>query len=192
MKLLLRIFIPGTCKPKGSTRSFKHAKTGNVVTLGATKETKSWQARIEAIAAQQARDLSLVPSGDAIALRLCFVFARPASHFGTGKNSELLKPSAPLFPTSRSCGDIDKLERTVLDALTGIAYRDDSQVCRVLDKAKVYADPARQWHPGAWIEVLALEASYWANKPGWCAVSSCPRASAAHPPLLQGETEVTK
>ena len=46
--------------------------------------------------------------------------------------------------------DIDKLERAVLDGLTGVVYEDDSQVTRVT-KVKRYADT----EPGVVIEVSA-------------------------------------
>jgi crossover junction endodeoxyribonuclease RusA len=32
------------------------------------------------------------------------------------------------YPSTRSSGDVDKLARAVLDALTGVAFEDDSQV----------------------------------------------------------------
>jgi Holliday junction resolvase RusA-like endonuclease len=45
------------------------------------------------------------------------------------------KDGAPRFKVSWP--DIDKLERAMLDALTGVAYADDAQVARVV-KEKVY------------------------------------------------------
>lgn len=50
-----------------------------------------------------------------------FYFKRPKSHY---TKSGKLCSSAPLRHTSKP--DSDKLERTVLDALTGVAYKDDS------------------------------------------------------------------
>lgn len=47
--------------------------------------------------------------------------------------------------------DLDKLARSVLDALTGVAYEDDSQVCK-LTLEKVYT-----WgEPGVYITVTAI------------------------------------
>jgi len=64
-----------------------------------------------------------------------FQFVRPKSHY-TAKGA--LRDAAP-----RHVGkpDIDKLCRAVLDALTGIAYADDSQVV-ALDASKVYGPTA--------------------------------------------------
>ena len=54
-----------------------------------------------------------------------FHFKRPSSHLTTKGN---LTKSAPLHPTGRNVGDIEKLARAVSDALSGVAFTDDSQV----------------------------------------------------------------
>jgi Holliday junction resolvase RusA-like endonuclease len=41
-----------------------------------------------------------------------------------------LKPNAPLRVITTP--DLDKLQRSTLDALTGVLFKDDSQVCRIL------------------------------------------------------------
>ncbi len=55
-----------------------------------------------------------------------FCFKRPKSHFGTGKNSELLKKSAPKYHITKP--DIDNLEKFLFDSLTGYLWKDDSQI----------------------------------------------------------------
>ena len=70
-----------------------------------------------------------------------FVFARPRSHFGTGKNVNTIKSTAPSNPTSRAQGDVDKLCRALLDACTDILWADDSQVV-ALTARKRYAKPS--------------------------------------------------
>lgn len=47
------------------------------------------------------------------------------------------KTNKNIYPTGRNIGDIDKLCRATLDALTGIVYEDDSQVS-VLAANKFY------------------------------------------------------
>ena len=47
-----------------------------------------------------------------------------------------LTKSAPLFPTGRNVGDLDKLVRAVLDSLTGILYYDDSSVIDITAKKR--------------------------------------------------------
>ncbi|MDV7391094.1 RusA family crossover junction endodeoxyribonuclease, partial [Arthrospira platensis SPKY1] len=68
-----------------------------------------------------------------------FIFDRPKSHFGTGRNADVLKPSAPKRMTTPP--DVDKLARTVLDALTVAGVlADDKLVCE-LRSLKRYAWP---------------------------------------------------
>ena len=62
-----------------------------------------------------------------------FAFARPKSHYRTGKHADQLKPNAPARCTNRV--DVDKLCRALLDAITGPAILDDSQVV-ILTAAK--------------------------------------------------------
>lgn len=59
-------------------------------------------------------------------LVVVITFLRPASHFGTGKNSGTLKMNAPDVPTGRP--DSLKVCRAVEDAMSGVVYRDDSQI----------------------------------------------------------------
>jgi len=61
-----------------------------------------------------------------ITLSLTFERPRPKAHYGTGRNAGTLKVSVPAFPTMKP--DVLKLARAVEDALTGVVWRDDSQV----------------------------------------------------------------
>ncbi len=58
---------------------------------------------------------------------LVFCMPRPQGHYGTGRNAGVLKSSAPINHTKRP--DIDNLRKLVMDAMTGIFWRDDSLVC---------------------------------------------------------------
>ena len=57
---------------------------------------------------------------------LMFGFARPKSHFGTGKNAEIVKDKAPFWKTS--VPDNDNLAKFVCDALNGVFWKDDSYI----------------------------------------------------------------
>jgi Holliday junction resolvase RusA-like endonuclease len=74
---------------------------------------------------------------------------RIGSHYGSGKNAEKLKPTAPKFHTVKP--DATKLLRSTEDALTGILWRDDAQIARQTVE-KSYGERA-----GAWITVEQLE-----------------------------------
>lgn len=72
-----------------------------------------------------ARAEGCTPTRGRVEISLRFVFSRPKSHF-TSKGA--LRSSAPEFP-GHGHGDTDNLTKAVKDALTGIAYVDDCQVC---------------------------------------------------------------
>ena len=65
-----------------------------------------------------------------------FYVARPKAHYRTGKYSHLLKDNAPTWHITRA--DIDNFVKLVLDALNGVFYKDDSQICH-LEAIKKYA-----------------------------------------------------
>ena len=79
-----------------------------------------------------------------------FVFSRPKSHFGSGKNAGKLKEFAALWHAKKP--DRDNLDKALLDALTqlGDFWRDDCQVCAGEIK-KVYSDQA-----GAVVEIRSI------------------------------------
>lgn len=137
-------FVPGTPAPQGSK---KHV--GNGVMIESSKHLKPWRARVAWLARQHIRRSHTGP----VKLEMQFYFRRPKRHYGTGRNSDNLKLSAPAMHTQKP--DIDKLERAILDALTGIAYIDDSQVVKVVK--------SKQWRlsqsidPGVQITVTPVK-----------------------------------
>lgn len=103
----------------------------------ANPNTRPWRAAVTAEAAQTMTGIPLLEG--ALELAVLFVFPRPKSHFGTGKNAAVLKDGAPIF--HRSKPDADKLLRAIGDALTGVLCRDDSQFAQVR-ATKMYGDSA--------------------------------------------------
>ena len=69
------------------------------------------------------------PPVDAISIDVTFIFSRPKSHYRTGKNSGVLKSSAPNKHTKKP--DIDNLIKFLLDSLNGVFFKDDSQVVSI-------------------------------------------------------------
>lgn len=71
-------------------------------------------------------------------LRARFVFARPQSHFGTGRNTAVLKER---FRGTRPTGrpDLDNLVKLICEALQGNAFPDDSRIVSIVAE-KVYDD----------------------------------------------------
>ena len=139
--------VLGHPEPAGSKRAFAVRKrgvlTGRVAVSDDNPKAKSWQRDIASAAVEaMTGPLGLEPVllDCALSLDIRFYFARPRGHFGTGRNSDKLKPSAPPYPTVRP--DVTKLVRAVEDALTGVLWRDDSLVITQL-AAKLYGEPER-------------------------------------------------
>jgi Holliday junction resolvase RusA-like endonuclease len=59
-----------------------------------------------------------------LVMSLVFYKPRPKNHYGTGRNAEVLKDSAPAAPGTKP--DTGKLARAVEDALSGVIYADDA------------------------------------------------------------------
>ena len=76
------------------------------------------------------------PNG-ALTVSAVFRFVRPKSHFGTGRNAGVLKPSAPEFHMVKPDGD--KLLRSVFDSVAqaGLAGRGDQSI--------VSANTTKRW-----------------------------------------------
>jgi len=74
-------------------------------------------------------------------LAVAFYFPRPKHHYGTGRNADRLKDTAPTWCATKP--DTDKLIRAIGDAITGIICRDDSQIVRVT-AWKLYGTPAAE------------------------------------------------
>jgi len=132
-----RFFVQGHPVPQGSKR---HVGGGRMVEQA---NIKPWRLSI----AWEASQLFSEPLEGPVVLDLLFSLKRPKGHYGTGRNAGVLKPRCvDLRPVTRP--DVDKLCRAVGDALTGVAYRDDSQVVDLIAR-KVYAEG----HEGVRIEV---------------------------------------
>lgn len=120
----IKIFVPGIPATAGSKTGFYNKKLGRVIMAPANKRQKPWMSHVQACALDH---YSGPPITGPVALTLIFSMPRPKSHFGTGKNAEKLKEASPQYHTKKP--DLTKLLRAVEDALTGIMWKDDSQVC---------------------------------------------------------------
>lgn len=112
----------------------------------ANKATKPWRGAVSAAAAERMNGQS--PLLGPVKVVVTFCFPRPKAHYRTGKNAHLLRDDAPVFRTSFP--DLDKLQRAIGDALTGIVIRDDKLIV-AWHTVKMYDDRAR-----AEIQVIPL------------------------------------
>ena len=124
--------VVGTPAPQGSKR---HVGGGRMIE--SSPHVKPWRESIRA-AALEAMGEDWQQLTGPVGLSLGFYLPRPKGHYGTGRNADSLRPSAPRHPVTKP--DLDKLIRAVLDALTSAGlWRDDSQVVSIL-AGKEYAD----------------------------------------------------
>ena len=105
--------VPGTPAPQGSKNAY--VRGGRAVLVESSKKVPAWRAAVAEAATQNCGELIDGP----VDLTIEFVLPRPKS-WRKGRDEPM---------TARP--DVDKLARAVLDALTGIAFKDDSQVVRL-------------------------------------------------------------
>jgi Holliday junction resolvase RusA-like endonuclease len=122
---MLQFFVPGTARPAGSKQAFivpgkNGAKARAVVADTSGLEGKHWRVQVQLSA--KAAGATLLEG--AVVCRMEFVRARPKDHFTKGGD---IKDSAPTWVTTRP--DCLKLARAIEDALTGVCWRDDAQIC---------------------------------------------------------------
>lgn len=128
-----------TPAPQGSKR---HVGGGRMIE--SSPKVKPWREAVR----QEALKANIPISDQPIYLHLLFRFNRPRGHFNARGT---LKPSAPHTPITRP--DLDKLCRSTLDGLTGVLFKDDSQVAFMV-ASKEYAMPGEL--EGAEIEIREI------------------------------------
>jgi len=126
----ITIRVPGKQQPAGSKRVVTNRSTGRAYVIDANPKSRDWKTTVAQCASDAWNGEPLMTG--AIRLTIVFCVARPRAHYGA-KGS--LKLSAPTYPTTRP--DLTKLVRAIEDALTGVIWRDDSQVV-VQNVRKIY------------------------------------------------------
>ena len=133
--------------PQGSVKAF-----GSRVVANNEHALGSWRSDV-ASAAQRAKPADWDINA-AVSLRCEFVFPRPLSHYGTGKNATKLKPSAPRYHVKTP--DVDKLVRGVADsigdAVARVLLNNDSQIVSIYAAKRYSTDDFL----GAIITITAL------------------------------------
>ena len=136
-------FVPGIPATQGSKRAFIPKGWTRPILIDDCKRNKDWRGDVLRFAAEAFQE---APITSPVRLSIVFVLPRPKAHFNARGE---LRANAPAWHTKKP--DRTKLTRPVEDALKGIAWVDDSQVC-CGDILKVYGD-----QPGAQITIEALE-----------------------------------
>lgn len=108
------LFVPGIPAPQGS-KSFRGMRNGRGILVESSRAVGPWRERV----ALAAHAHGWTPGTGPVCVHLEFIRPRPASTPKSRTPAAVKKP------------DLDKLVRAILDALTGIAYADDSQVTEI-------------------------------------------------------------
>lgn len=139
----MRWFAPGIPAPKGSARAVMSHGKPRLLASGSTANKhalKSWAASV----GWTAKAAMVRPLDGPVRVLCEFVFARPKSH----TRAERAVASKTTKP------DADKLLRSTLDAMTGLAYVDDAQVADMRAVKRWAADGEAC---GAWITVETIQ-----------------------------------
>lgn len=113
--------IPGTPQQQGSKRNV------GKFSIEANANLAPWRADAIHLLRLAMVEQMVVQYVDPVRVTATFTYARPAGHYGTGRNASRVKDSAPYFKASAP--DLDKLQRALGDALTQAGVvRDDALI----------------------------------------------------------------
>lgn len=127
----INICVPGKPCQEGNMAAVK----GHVFHANNT-QLKTYRSLVGSAVFGEMKRHDLTITDKSVSVMVTFHFLHPKSHFTTKGNR-----SASYRHRYTKKPDIDKLTRSVLDALTGIVYRDDSQVDYVLAQKKYGLEP---------------------------------------------------
>lgn len=142
---MIQFTVYGRPAQQGSKRAF--VRNGRaILTEDNSDRQRQWYNAVASRAAEymNGRDLIQGP----LRLSVEFRFKRPKSHFGSGKNASVLKASAPVL--HEQTPDISKLIRCTEDAMSGVVYGDDRQICE-------YGSIRRVWTMNQECAVIEIE-----------------------------------
>lgn len=128
MKCEVTFTIPGLARGKGRPRMMR---SGHVYT---DAKTASFEGAVRSLAARAMADAGLaMASSVPVLVRICISVPCPASYSRKRRAAALDGGVAPFKP------DVDNVAKSILDAMNGIVYDDDSRVVS-LAVSKRYAD----------------------------------------------------
>ncbi len=137
MNSALTFTVYGIPQPQGSTRAFIPKGWKRPIITSANAKNKPWRQEVASCAITALNGGFEELRSGPVSLKAVFFFDKPKSC-----------PKRCQHKTTRP--DVDKLARSLNDALTGIVFCDDSQIVE-LRVAKMFGSPAR-----AEIEVVSL------------------------------------
>lgn len=137
----LTFIVEGRPVPQGSKSYLGQTKAGKPMFKESSERLPTWRKDVRDAARQVAsagHPGAVLWEGPTF-VSITFRFHRPKGHYRTGKNAHLLRDGMDTHPSTGSTGDLDKLVRAVLDAMTSVVYEDDKRVVGI-HTSKVYAE----------------------------------------------------
>jgi Holliday junction resolvase RusA-like endonuclease len=132
--------VRGVPVPQGSKRALVHRSTGRAVVIEqGGQRHKDWRADVKAAAAAAwaaDRNCPCHPMQGPVGVSICFTVPKPKSAPKTRRT----------WPDKRP--DLDKLVRTILDAITGEVIADDAQVVQLLAGKSYPGERMPNWSAG--------------------------------------------
>jgi crossover junction endodeoxyribonuclease RusA len=121
--------VYGVPAPQGSIKAFVTKRSRRVILTSDCKKLKPWRQEISGTALAAMNGCPPAAKEVGVGVYVDFFFDRP-------------KSVSKKWPDKTTKPDVDKLLRALFDALTGIAFVDDSQVVRG-GYSKQFGSPAR-------------------------------------------------
>ncbi len=145
---MIEFFVPGKAATAGSKKAFYVEKLKRAIITHDSNKTQPWMNTVKFFA-RQAYDGPLLDGP--LKLVMDFRRLRPKGHYGSGKSAHTLIKAGKDAPLPITKPDLTKLIRAAEDALKGIIWRDDAQVC-IQETRKIYVDR----DPGAMVRISQI------------------------------------
>jgi crossover junction endodeoxyribonuclease RusA len=141
---ILQFRVVGLPVTQGSKRAVLRGKRAGMIDANDAK-LRPWREAVRAVATDTWGNRP--PTAGPVRVLLLFALNKPASAPKTRRT----------WPMGARSGDVDKLARAVLDAMTDAGiWRDDAQVVR-LEVVKDYPEHLEQMSPGAVVRMWGVE-----------------------------------
>jgi Holliday junction resolvase RusA-like endonuclease len=119
--------VAGRPQQRGSKKAFQRQGGGRPLMVDANAKSGPWMAAVASAASEAVAGKALLEGP--LSIDVTFHLKRPGTHFHKRKSGNVLRADAPVYHASTP--DADKLMRAIGDALSGVVYRDDSQLAVV-------------------------------------------------------------
>lgn len=143
----LYITIPGHPAPKGSLKCIGGKGGRGHVLIEDNARTKVWRSTVAGWITRAWPKDQNADKNQPLGADITFTLPRPRGHYGTGRNSDVLKTTAPAYPISHQAGDVDKLLRLALDAIQDTPVLPDD--CAVVEVHALKAYVTEGTTPGS-------------------------------------------